>query len=263
MEIEKIILTCLAKDPTNRYQTSLDLLNNFERVVGIENQPDRVLTVSQPSQEQEFSRDIDISKDQPHPADHIPEPKQPLRKLGGKVAAVIGGILLVAIVGLLILGGNGLSGLDFSTQPSSESDLTILGGTPEVPITASPELTESSPTSIPPQSPTPALVPLAANPYLGPSFDDEEVRLGKGIIVDVEHSPSGDLYAVGSTTGVYLYETETYAYQNYLRHDFAACISWHPDGKILASGSDLGTVIIWDVPSGQILNTIYGQSDYG
>jgi len=269
-EMGKIILTCLAKDPANRYQTTSILLNIFERTIGIENQPDRVVSVLKPSQDQELTRGIEILKHQPSPFDNVPEPKQHPRKLGRKMAAVIGGTLLFIYLGLLVFGGSGLPGLNISTQPSSESGLTILEGTPEVSLTAFPESPESSITSIPPQSLTPTLAPLAptlaplaANPYLGPKFEDEEVRLGKGIIVDVKHSPSGDLYAVGSTTGVYLYETETYAYQNYLRHDFMTCISWHPDEKILASGSNSGTVIIWDVLSGQILNKIYGQSEYG
>jgi WD40 repeat protein len=38
--------------------------------------------------------------------------------------------------------------------------------------------------------------------------------------------------------------------------DFVYCVAFSPDGKMLASGSRDGTVILWDVPKGEATRTL-------
>lgn len=87
-------------------------------------------------------------------------------------------------------------------------------------------------------------------------------RLGKGTVEAVAFSPpDGQMLAVASSIGIWLYDVETYS-ELALLTEFTArvsSVSFSPDGSMLASGSVDGTVILWDVWSESQLATLEGH----
>ena len=75
-------------------------------------------------------------------------------------------------------------------------------------------------------------------------------RLGKGTTGDMAYSPNGDLIAVGTSTGAWLYDAHTGAEVALLSAGPVDSVSFSSDGKTLAtSGSGYGydQVRLWDV----------------
>ena len=74
-----------------------------------------------------------------------------------------------------------------------------------------------------------------------------KVRLGKGSVMEVAYSPDGNVLAVASSAGIWLYDTETYQEQALLtgQRGSVTSISWSGDSRLLASASDDG-VCLWD-----------------
>ena len=75
-----------------------------------------------------------------------------------------------------------------------------------------------------------------------------KARLGKGTITEIAYAPDGNVFAVATSAGVWLYDTETYQEQAFLtgQRDEAASITWSGDGTLLASASADG-IRLWDV----------------
>ena len=78
---------------------------------------------------------------------------------------------------------------------------------------------------------------------------------------DIEFSPDGTCLAVASDLGILLYDTQTYDKPDLLRHTLKRhlseiwSIAFRPDGKILASAGQDGTVRFWAVNSRQQIRT--------
>jgi len=76
----------------------------------------------------------------------------------------------------------------------------------------------------------------------------ELARLGKGWINKIAYSPDGNLLAVASSVGVYLYDAGTLNEIRFI--DTGArvnSVAFSPDGELLTSGSGDGTVRLWGV----------------
>ena len=77
-----------------------------------------------------------------------------------------------------------------------------------------------------------------------------KMRLGKGKINDVKFSPDGDLLAVGTHIGVWLYDAQTGAEMALLndKPKNVRTIAFSPDGKTLATSAKGETLmVLWDV----------------
>ena len=74
-------------------------------------------------------------------------------------------------------------------------------------------------------------------------------RLGKGKLAEIQYSPDGTRLAVASTISIWLYDTTTNREAALLTGHTARVVSvaFSTDGKMLASGSYDGTMLLWKV----------------
>ena len=82
--------------------------------------------------------------------------------------------------------------------------------------------------------------------------DGAIARFGKGYINDVAYSSDGQLLAVASSIGIWLYDVATTRELALLTGHTrsVSSVSFAPDGKTLASGGRDGTIRLWEVESG-------------
>ncbi len=87
-------------------------------------------------------------------------------------------------------------------------------------------------------------------------------RLGKGWINEIEYSAAGDIIAVASTVGIWLYDAETGDEQALLtgHTEPVRSISFNSDDTELVSGSDDNTVRLWDVVTRTLKATYIGHT---
>ena len=76
-------------------------------------------------------------------------------------------------------------------------------------------------------------------------------RLGKGTTFDMDYSPTGDLIAIGTSTGAWLYDAESGEEVALLRSGGKVSrvtdVRFSQDGETLATTIEYASVILWDV----------------
>ena len=90
-------------------------------------------------------------------------------------------------------------------------------------------------------------------------------RLGKGRINDMEYSPDGTVFAVATSVGIWLYDTETYQETALLARNNKGVegLVFSPDGTTLASAETFGGITLWDVKTRKPKKTgLYDSSIY-
>ena len=137
-------------------------------------------------------------------------------------------------------------------------------------------------------APNPVEFPLNINAQDFTQWDlpgGAAARLGKGATFDMDYSPNGDLLAVGTSTGAWLYDAESGEEVALLRwggqdNDSVSAVRFSQDGKTLATTID-NVVTLWDVATktqkpgivatgavksfnhdGTLLATMFGRSRY-
>ena len=74
-----------------------------------------------------------------------------------------------------------------------------------------------------------------------------KARLGKGKIREIQYSADGAILVVATDIGIWLYDTTTYQEIGLLTAHTSAvkCLAFSPDGHLLASGDNDGTILLW------------------
>ena len=87
-----------------------------------------------------------------------------------------------------------------------------------------------------------------------------KARLSKGEIRGISFSPDGTQIAVGSATGVWLYDAHTGVELKLITDHVSrtGLVAFSPDGKTLVSGR-YDTILLWDVATGNLLKSIKRQ----
>ncbi len=94
--------------------------------------------------------------------------------------------------------------------------------------------------------------------------EDVIARLGKGRINAMKFSPDGTVFAVATTIGIWLYDTETYQETALLAHNNKGVekLVFSPDGTILASAERFNGITLWDVGARDLKITFPGSSSF-
>ena len=80
-----------------------------------------------------------------------------------------------------------------------------------------------------------------------------KARIGSGTISKIQYSPDGNLLAVVSSIGVWIFNEQTAEPQHLLAAHTGVInsISFSPDGSTLAVGTENGTAQIWNISTGE------------
>ena len=82
--------------------------------------------------------------------------------------------------------------------------------------------------------------------------ENAKARLGKGKINEIRYSSDGAILVVATGIGIWLYDTTTYQEIGLLTAHTSAvkCLTFSPDGNLLASADDAGTLLLWHRSTG-------------
>ena len=82
--------------------------------------------------------------------------------------------------------------------------------------------------------------------------EDAKARLGKGKINEIQYSSDGAILVVATGIGIWLYDPTTYQEIALLTAHTSEvnCLVFSPDGHILASGGEDGTILLWHRSTG-------------
>ena len=90
-----------------------------------------------------------------------------------------------------------------------------------------------------------------------------KARLGKGDIFQIAYAPDGAQLAVASSIGIWLYDTTTLQEVALLtgHTDKVISVAFSPAGNSIATGSDEGTIRLWDAHTRSLIQTLTGDGD--
>ena len=221
-------------------------------------------------EEQAINEDLSLQS-QVDPAKKLEfHPKKSLYKKLTKsqiTAGLVGVVIILGLIAILVWTSGSKENTQLpSVSVTSQPTVAVAAASTFDQFPTSIKTVEPSPTEtvLPTQTMTALPIDLLGSTVLN-SFNsglvEQLARLGKGTVEEVAYSPDGSLIAIGSSIGVFLYNSDTLVEMSYFAEDISInCIAWSPDGQTLASGSNDNEVILWDVQSGEKLRTLAGHT---
>jgi WD40 repeat protein/tetratricopeptide (TPR) repeat protein len=185
--------------------------------------------------------------------------QRPKERRRSRIAWVlVGAFALVLMVILLVW----TQGWGMPSPPPTVVVITL--PPPAATPTATPEPPTPTPTAALPVRPgTPAPQPEV---IISADKVDQVVPLahwGRGTANEVVYSPDGQMVAVATSLGIYLYDSETLEEMRFIEADgWVRSVAFSPDGGTLASGSDAKKVQLWRAVDGSLLRTLEGHTDW-
>ena len=87
--------------------------------------------------------------------------------------------------------------------------------------------------------------------------EDVKARIGSGRVNVMQYSPDGNLLAIGSDIGVWIYDAQTTELQSLFAPHISAVnsVSFRPDSRMIAAGCADGTIRVWDLSTGEQKHT--------
>ena len=154
----------------------------------------------------------------------------------------------------------------------------VISPTPGNSVSDEPSMTPTSfvsptETLTPTATQTPTSTPLSySTPFRLPSNSispenlehiQELAILGKGKINNFRYSTDGKLLAVATMRGIYIYDAQTFLEKKYIPTDDSEnCVAFSPDGKTIASSFRGGSVRLWQVSSGTLIDILENDTGY-
>lgn len=162
----------------------------------------------------------------------------------------------------------GLSACQTSSQIVATPAATVI-----LPSTTATPTVFAHPTGTGAPTATPTVTPLAySTPIRYPStlISPENIQdlqelavLGKGKVNSFRYSSDGKLLAVATMKGIYIYDAQTFIEKKYIRTDDAVnSVAFSPDGKTIASTFQKGAVRLWQLSTGELLDTLENSTGY-
>ena len=228
--VERAILRAVQKDPKNRYLS----MGHFADVL-------ELIALGDKAPSQKINR---VAREK--------EKRQ--RSLSIFTLSLL---LLILLAGTSLLTYYYFNGTQLAgTQAVNPAPLALATQTPGNTATSAPAQAPTvQATEAPPQPEVaPSLkvtllgTPLAANP---PAQFSEIARWGMGGVNVVRWSPDGKSIALGTTSGIFIYDSQTKELSRFIDTQFNVLgMSYNPAGDQIAAGSTTGIVGTWDPQSG-------------
>jgi WD40 repeat protein len=161
---------------------------------------------------------------------------------------------LLALTLLTACGPAGETTEDTSGRGARTTDMPTLIPDDAPTDTPPPTLTMTPTPTITP-TPTPLIAPVEPISIENVMGVEELLSLGKSELLGIAWAPDGTYLAVGTGSGIFLYDGETLDKMGFFDVGYASAMAFSPDGKMLASGFN-ENITLWDTATGELLKTI-------